>query len=162
MSLFTSAFVLHWSSFFPTSPLSASNLPFFDSRLVCYPSESAMKDYLRWRQVDCHINNLYNTCFWKLVRQAQHDHADWTEKQARDQAHAEMNVSASERSAGSTHGMDAVRGWCGYYRNCCCGCGLHMCWASGSILGEGDMRRMLLTRMACWFLFVASLLSPSL
>ncbi|RHZ17319.1 hypothetical protein DYB37_006467, partial [Aphanomyces astaci] len=26
-----------------------------------------MRDYLSWRHVDCHINNLYNTCFWSLV-----------------------------------------------------------------------------------------------
>jgi tRNA(His) guanylyltransferase len=25
-------------------------------------------DYFRWRQVDCHINNLYNTVFWMLVQ----------------------------------------------------------------------------------------------
>uniref|UniRef100_M1BVS0 Thg1 C-terminal domain-containing protein n=1 Tax=Solanum tuberosum TaxID=4113 RepID=M1BVS0_SOLTU len=25
-------------------------------------------DYLAWRQVDCHINNQYNTCFWLLVK----------------------------------------------------------------------------------------------
>ncbi|KAH9554068.1 hypothetical protein CY35_08G045500 [Sphagnum magellanicum] len=39
----------------------------FDGRAVCYPSESILRDYLSWRQVDCHINNQYNTCFWKLV-----------------------------------------------------------------------------------------------
>lgn len=26
-----------------------------------------MRDYFSWRQVDCHINNLYNTAFWGLV-----------------------------------------------------------------------------------------------
>jgi ligand-binding sensor domain-containing protein len=35
--------------------------------MVAYPSDLHIKDYLRWRQVDCHINNLHNTCFWKLV-----------------------------------------------------------------------------------------------
>ncbi|KAK9949859.1 hypothetical protein M0R45_005370 [Rubus argutus] len=24
--------------------------------------------HLAWRQVDCHINNQYNTCFWQLVK----------------------------------------------------------------------------------------------
>lgn len=24
---------------------------------------------MSWRQADCHINNLYNTCFWVLVQQ---------------------------------------------------------------------------------------------
>ena len=39
----------------------------FDGRVVEYPSLKSMKDYFSWRQVDCHINNLYNTCFWKFV-----------------------------------------------------------------------------------------------
>lgn len=34
-----------------------------------YPSLEDMKNYLNWRQVDCHINNLYNTTFWALVKQ---------------------------------------------------------------------------------------------
>ncbi|KAF6014028.1 hypothetical protein HII13_000880 [Brettanomyces bruxellensis] len=42
-------------------------LPTFDARAVVYPSDSIVKDYFRWRQVDCHINNLYNTSFWNLV-----------------------------------------------------------------------------------------------
>lgn len=42
-------------------------LPVFDSRCVCYPNSQNVRDYLAWRQVDCHINNLYNTCFWGLV-----------------------------------------------------------------------------------------------
>lgn len=32
-----------------------------------YPNEQTLKDYFRWRQVDCHINNLYNTVFWCMV-----------------------------------------------------------------------------------------------
>ena len=39
----------------------------FDSRIVLYPNEAVVKDYFRWRQVDCHINNLYNTVFWEMV-----------------------------------------------------------------------------------------------
>ncbi|KAI3918669.1 hypothetical protein MKX01_041989 [Papaver californicum] len=38
----------------------------FDARTVCYPSTKILRDY-SWRQVDCHINNQYNTCFWKLI-----------------------------------------------------------------------------------------------
>lgn len=41
--------------------------PAFDSRCVLYASEEEIKDYLRWRQVDCHINNLYNTTFYALT-----------------------------------------------------------------------------------------------
>jgi tRNA(His) guanylyltransferase len=34
---------------------------------------------MSWRQVDCHINNLYNTCFWALVQQGHK-----TETEAKD------------------------------------------------------------------------------
>ncbi|EAU85216.2 tRNA guanylyltransferase [Coprinopsis cinerea okayama7 len=40
----------------------------FDGRIVVYPSEKEVKDYFRWRQADTHINNLYNTVFWALVK----------------------------------------------------------------------------------------------
>ncbi|EEB09059.1 tRNA guanylyltransferase [Schizosaccharomyces japonicus yFS275] len=62
-SLFTSAFVFNWSKFFDI-PL--RSLPSFDGRAVLYPSFSSLRDYLSWRQADCHINNLYNTTFWAL------------------------------------------------------------------------------------------------
>ena len=32
-----------------------------------YPTDAILRDYLKWRQVDTHINNQYNTCFWALV-----------------------------------------------------------------------------------------------
>ena len=41
----------------------------FDARTVSYPTNQNLRDYLSWRQADCHINNLYNTCFWSLVQQ---------------------------------------------------------------------------------------------
>jgi len=43
-------------------------IPTFDSRIVIYPNDQCIKDYFRWRQVDCHINNLYNTVFWCMVK----------------------------------------------------------------------------------------------
>eukprot|EP00955_Chlamydomonas_euryale_P009499 101406-Chlamydomonas_euryale.AAC.9 len=43
--------------------------PMFDGRTVLYPTEKVLRDYLSWRQVDTHINNQYNTCFWALVQQ---------------------------------------------------------------------------------------------
>ncbi|KAJ1941073.1 tRNA-histidine guanylyltransferase 1-like, partial [Linderina pennispora] len=52
--------------FFPDTKLQFP--PAFDSRVVQYPSDRIMRDYLCWRQVDCHINNMYNTCFWTLVK----------------------------------------------------------------------------------------------
>lgn len=66
-SLFTSNYVFHW----PTVMGSERTLkypPSFDGRTVCYPSTQIVRDYLCWRQADCHINNLYNTCFWALVQ----------------------------------------------------------------------------------------------
>eukprot|EP01104_Vermistella_antarctica_P001565 TRINITY_DN1162_c0_g1_i2.p1 TRINITY_DN1162_c0_g1~~TRINITY_DN1162_c0_g1_i2.p1 ORF type:complete len:301 (-),score=79.38 TRINITY_DN1162_c0_g1_i2:23-925(-) len=65
VSLFASNFVFHWKAFFPDRALQYP--PTFDARCVCYPSKKTLRDYLSWRQADCHINNLYNTTFWCLV-----------------------------------------------------------------------------------------------
>ncbi|KAI4328578.1 hypothetical protein L6164_020918 [Bauhinia variegata] len=65
VSFFTSMYVMRWKDFFPQKQLNYP--PYFDARAVCYPSRNILRDYLSWRQVDCHINNQYNTCFWKLV-----------------------------------------------------------------------------------------------
>lgn len=43
-------------------------LPTFDGRLVLYPNNKCVRDYFAWRQADCHINNLFNTTFWALVK----------------------------------------------------------------------------------------------
>lgn len=67
VSCFAAHYVFEWPQFFPHTRLHAP--PLFDSRLVVYPNDAILKDYLRWRQVDCHINNLYNTLYWKLVDQ---------------------------------------------------------------------------------------------
>ena len=67
-SLFTSAFVYFWSEHFSTPR--PKYPPAFDGRTVIYPSDENMRDYLSWRQADCHINNLYNTTFWALVLKA--------------------------------------------------------------------------------------------
>lgn len=64
-SLFTSSFVFYWDRWFGSEKLKYP--PSFDARMVLYPSEENLKDYLSWRQADVHINNLYNTCFWNLV-----------------------------------------------------------------------------------------------
>ncbi|CCH62066.1 hypothetical protein TBLA_0G01180 [Henningerozyma blattae CBS 6284] len=68
VSLFTSNYVHLWPKFFPDVQLSPKHLPFFDSRCVCYPNIATIKDYLSWRFVDTHINNLYNTVFWQLIQ----------------------------------------------------------------------------------------------
>ncbi|KAJ3214857.1 tRNA-His guanylyltransferase [Dinochytrium kinnereticum] len=66
VSTFTAHYVQAWNIFFPDKKMLYP--PSFDGRIVLYPSDMHMKDYLRWRQVDCHINNLYNTTFWALVK----------------------------------------------------------------------------------------------
>jgi tRNA(His) guanylyltransferase len=65
---------MKWKDFFPNKELKEP--PYFDGRVVCYPNLKTIRDYLAWRQVDCHINNQYNTCFWSLVKSGK------TEKEA--------------------------------------------------------------------------------
>ncbi|KAG8044831.1 hypothetical protein GUJ93_ZPchr0388g2756 [Zizania palustris] len=67
VSYFTSVYVMKWKDFFPNKELIEP--PYFDGRVT-------IRDYLAWRQVDCHINNQYNTCFWLLVKSGK------TEKEA--------------------------------------------------------------------------------
>jgi tRNA(His) guanylyltransferase len=64
---FTAEYCMQWPKFFPDKPLERP-YPTFDGRCVCYPKRKILRDYLAWRQADCHINNLYNTTFWKLVQ----------------------------------------------------------------------------------------------
>lgn len=66
-SLFTSSYVFFWKQYFGDIKLLYP--PSFDSRVVLYPTNEKLCDYLCWRQVDTHINNLYNTTFWALVQQ---------------------------------------------------------------------------------------------
>lgn len=65
VSLFSSSFVFYWKDYFKDTELKYA--PIFDGRMVIYPTFPILRDYLSWRQADCHINNLYNTCFWTLV-----------------------------------------------------------------------------------------------
>lgn len=65
VSCFTSSYVFYWSKIFQDVELKFP--PLFDGRVILYPSFENLKDYFSWRQVDCHINNLYNTTFWALV-----------------------------------------------------------------------------------------------
>ncbi|CAD6969290.1 unnamed protein product [Tilletia controversa] len=78
VSLFTGAYIFHWSRYMPNTPLQRP--PSFDGRLVMYPSSKEVRDYFSWRQVDTHINNLYNTAFWALVQQG-----GMTERQANEE-----------------------------------------------------------------------------
>eukprot|EP01096_Ripella_sp_DP13-Kostka_P005026 TRINITY_DN1766_c0_g1_i1.p1 TRINITY_DN1766_c0_g1~~TRINITY_DN1766_c0_g1_i1.p1 ORF type:complete len:328 (+),score=140.27 TRINITY_DN1766_c0_g1_i1:25-984(+) len=65
VSAFTASYMFNWARFFGDKPMLYP--PCFDCRCICYPRKKLIKDYLSWRQVDCHINNLYNTSFWTLV-----------------------------------------------------------------------------------------------
>ncbi|CAE7148309.1 unnamed protein product, partial [Rhizoctonia solani] len=66
-SLFTSAYVFNWRTYFPDTELKYP--PSFDGRVIVYPGKQEIRDYFSWRQADTHINNLYNTTFWALVQQ---------------------------------------------------------------------------------------------
>ncbi|KAI5066173.1 hypothetical protein GOP47_0018797 [Adiantum capillus-veneris] len=66
VSLFAASYVFKWQTFFPDKKLQYP--PAFDGRAVCYPEDSVLRDYLSWRQVDCHINNQYNTCLWSMIK----------------------------------------------------------------------------------------------
>ncbi|SGZ50891.1 CIC11C00000005149 [Sungouiella intermedia] len=63
-------YVMAWNAEFPEKPVESSRLPTFDARAVVYPNSQTVRDYFSWRQVDCHINNLYNTSFWNLILKA--------------------------------------------------------------------------------------------
>lgn len=64
-SLFSSSYVFHWNHYFKEQNMLYP--PSFDARIILYPSDENLRDYLSWRQADVHVNNLYNTTFWALV-----------------------------------------------------------------------------------------------
>ncbi|CAK7903257.1 tRNA(His) guanylyltransferase [[Candida] anglica] len=66
-STISAYYQFYWNKIIPEKPLNVQRLPTFDARVVMYPNEKIVRDYFSWRQVDCHINNLYNTTFWTLV-----------------------------------------------------------------------------------------------
>ncbi|XP_053321661.1 probable tRNA(His) guanylyltransferase [Spea bombifrons] len=66
VSQFAASYVFYWKEFFPDQPIQYP--PGFDGRVVLYPTEQNLKDYLSWRQADCHVNNMYNMVFWSLVQ----------------------------------------------------------------------------------------------
>lgn len=64
-SKFSAAYVYYWQDYF--GPQKLEQPPAFDGRVVLYPNDSNLRDYLSWRQADAHVNNLHNTVFWALV-----------------------------------------------------------------------------------------------
>nr|POE62260.1 trna(his) guanylyltransferase [Quercus suber] len=65
-TLFTAEYCMQWPAFMDGTQLERP-FPTFDGRCVAYPKRAILRDYLSWRQADCHINNLYNTTFWSLI-----------------------------------------------------------------------------------------------
>lgn len=53
VSTFTAFYVHLWGKFMEGVGLEVGFLPTFDGRAVCYPSVGNLRDYMRWRQVDC-------------------------------------------------------------------------------------------------------------
>lgn len=88
VSLFSSTFVFYWKDYFGVTKLKYP--PMFDSRVVAYPSMENIRDYLNWRHADCHINNLYNTCFWTLVNKGKMSTTD-AEKRLKGTLSGEKN-----------------------------------------------------------------------
>lgn len=87
-SLFTSSYVFNWKKHFGDVELKYP--PCFDARVVLYPSDENLRDYLSWRQADVHVNNLYNSCFWNLVLKKGLSNAD-AEKTLRGTLSADKN-----------------------------------------------------------------------
>lgn len=65
-SKFSSSYVFYWPEYFGTVKMEYP--PAFDGRVVLYPTDENLRDYLSWRQADVHVNNLHNTVFWSLVQ----------------------------------------------------------------------------------------------
>ena len=65
-TMFTAEYCMQWPLLFPDKPLERP-YPTFDGRCICYPQRKILRNYLSWRQADCHINNLYNMTFWNMV-----------------------------------------------------------------------------------------------
>lgn len=60
-------YMIQWNKEFPEKAINEERIPTFDARAVVYPNQKIIRDYFSWRQVDCHINNLYNTTYWSLI-----------------------------------------------------------------------------------------------
>ncbi|KAF7249899.1 hypothetical protein EG68_09055 [Paragonimus skrjabini miyazakii] len=51
VSLFAASYVFEWPNFLPNVTLLYP--PAFDSRVILYPTNRTLRDYLSWRQADC-------------------------------------------------------------------------------------------------------------
>lgn len=64
--IFATFYNSNWERFFGATSKIKYNA-WFDARPKEYPNCNSVMDYFRWRQVDCHINNLYNTTLHALT-----------------------------------------------------------------------------------------------
>lgn len=80
VSFFTSVFAIKWKDFFPQK---LSFAPSFHARVVQCPTLEVLQTYLGWRQRDCHLNYLYDTCFWNLIRLEEKDPVNETDRETR-------------------------------------------------------------------------------
>ncbi|GFQ03285.1 trna(his) guanylyltransferase 1 [Phtheirospermum japonicum] len=101
VSLFSSIYTMKWNALFPHKEMKYP--PYFDGRVVCYPSSEILRDYLAWRQVDCHINNQYNTCFWMLVKSGK------SKSEAQNYLKETKMVDGEEGSAGKSRKIIVVK-----------------------------------------------------
>ncbi|KAF5269234.1 hypothetical protein FQR65_LT02535 [Abscondita terminalis] len=88
-SLFSSSYVFYWDEYFRSQKLLYP--PSFDARIILYPSNENLRDYLSWRQVDTHINNLYNTTFWTLIQKG-----NLTNKEAQERLSGTLSSDKNE------------------------------------------------------------------
>lgn len=77
VSFFTSVFVKKWKDFFPQKLRFA---PSFRARVVQCPTLEVLQTYLDWRQRECHLNYLYDTCLWNLIRMEGRDPVNETDE----------------------------------------------------------------------------------
>ena len=62
VSLFASSYVFHWSAYF--NDVALKYPPAFDARVVLYPTDENLLDYLSWRQADCTIPHSVLQCLY--------------------------------------------------------------------------------------------------
>ena len=57
---------------------------------MTYPNDDILIDYMSWRQADVHVNNLYNICFWSIVKSGS------TESEAHDRLKGTTSADKNE------------------------------------------------------------------
>lgn len=77
---------------------------------VLYPSDRVLRDYLAWRQADCHVNNQYNQCFWALV----HNGSTPEEAQAREKGCAPSSTLSHRAETASSSFLAVLVAVCGF------------------------------------------------